>query len=387
MRKVGIITFLVSLLVFSGVFAASNMLLPKAVPKVQEEVITDEDLGEGNVIEQIVDDELLFLVVGLDEVTQQRWSRTDTLILVHADLATGEIHLISIPRDTRVFIDDEHGNDKINHANAYGGILKTMRTVRNFLGIDLDYYVEFDFEAVKHVVDAVGGVDVNVTVPIRTWPPNNPDVDLRPGWQRVNGEEALMFARFRKGYEDGDIGRLNAQQHLIVQMVKEMLKARNIVRLPQLLDIYFEEIGTNLDLGKVRELIPLAGRFSGDNIKRTYIPGTSTEIDDVYFYEYDRDATQKIVDEYLSDYKIEPVAEIREYEETEPYTEYTEDVWEEPYEEYTEAYYEEEYTESYEEPYEEEYYEEEYYEEEDTYEDSYDDSGEWDEETSDEWDE
>ena len=170
MRKVGIITFLVSLLVFSGVFAASNMLLPKAVPKVQEEVITDEDLGEGNVIEQIVDDELLFLVVGLDEVTQQRWSRTDTLILVHADLATGEIHLISIPRDTRVFIDDEHGNDKINHANAYGGILKTMRTVRNFLGIDLDYYVEFDFEAVKHVVDAVGGVDVNVTVPIRTWP-------------------------------------------------------------------------------------------------------------------------------------------------------------------------------------------------------------------------
>lgn len=350
MRKVGFITFAISLLIFSGIFAASNVLLPKAAPKI-EEVIEDEDLGEGNIIEQIVDDELLFLVVGLDEDGQQRWSRTDTLILVHADLGTGEMHLISIPRDTRVFINEEHGNDKINHANAFGGIRLTLRTVREFLGIDLDYYVEFDFESVKHIVDAVGGVDVNVTVPIRTWPPNNPDVNLQPGWQRVGGEEALMFARFRKGYEDGDIGRLNAQQHLIVQMVKEMLKARNVVRLPQLLDIYFEEIHTNLALGKVRDLLPLASRFSGDNIKRTYIPGTPRDIDGIYFYEYDLAGTQAIVDEFLGDYKIQPVAEIIEDEETEAYT------YEEDYEEYTE--YEEEYFEYEEESYEEpEVYEE-----------------------------
>lgn len=348
MRKIGFITFLISLLIFGGIFAASNFALPK-VQKIKVDEIKGEELGEGNVIEQIVDDELLFLIAGVDEEGEQLWSRTDTLMLVHVKFSTGDIHLISIPRDTRVFIDEEHGYDKINHANAFGGMQLTMRTIREFLGIDLDYFMQFSFESVEHIVDALGGVEVDVPVRIRTW---NPDVDLHPGVQRIDGNEALMLARFRKGYENGDIGRLQAQQHLVKQIVKEMLKPTNLPKLPIMLDTFYDEVQTNISFAKLKDLIPMATNFSSDKIQTTHIPGEAQDIDGIYYAVYDQFETQKIVDQYLSEYKIAPVHTVVEEVESDGYYDETEDT----YEEYMDNTYEEP---SVEEPYvEEEYYEE-----------------------------
>lgn len=394
MKKTGIITFLISLILFGGVFATSNFALPK-VQKVEVEEIKGDDLAEGNVIEQKIDNELLFLIAGVDEEGEQLWSRTDTLMLVHANFDTGDIHLISIPRDTRVFIDDVHGYDKINHANAFGGMQLTLRTIRNFLGIDLDYFMQFSFESVEHIVDAMGGVEANVPVRIRTW---NPDVDLHPGLQRLNGKEALMFARFRKGYENGDIGRLQAQQHLVTQMVKEMLKPHNITKLPAMLDLFYDEVQTNIGINKLKDLLPLAKNFSADKIKTTHIPGQEDVIDGIYYASYDQIATQEIVDTYLYEYKIAPVHTVTEeldIDESEDYDDedyseeeyYEEDAYEEEYSDedyYEEDYYEEDYSEEeyYEEDdFEEEYYEEEYYEEEPVQDESYEEPTEtnWEE--------
>lgn len=367
MRKIGFITFLISLLIFGGIFAASNFALPK-VQKIKVDEIKGEELGEGNVIEQVVDDELLFLIAGVDEEGEQLWSRTDTLMLVHVKFSTGDIHLISIPRDTRVFIDEEHGYDKINHANAFGGMQLTMRTIREFLGIDLDYFMQFSFESVEHIVDALGGVEVDVPVRIRTW---NPDVDLHPGVQRIDGNEALMLARFRKGYENGDIGRLQAQQHLVKQIVKEMLKPTNLPKLPIMLDTFYDEVQTNISFAKLKDLIPMATNFSSDKIRTTHIPGEAQDIDGIYYAVYDQFETQKIVDQYLSEYKIAPVHTVVEevesdgyYDETEDtYEEYMDNTYEEPSveEPYVEEEYYEEYSEEYVEPTEE--YVEEYTEE------------------------
>ncbi|MDI9502147.1 MAG: LCP family protein [Tissierellia bacterium] len=379
MRKAGLITFFVSLLLFTGIFAASNQMLPKVPPKQEEEVILDRDLGEDNVIEPTVEGELLFLVVGVDKAEEQYWARTDTLILVHANLGTGDIHLISIPRDTRVFIDEEHGNDKINHAHAFGGMTLTMRTIRQFLGIDLDYYVLFNYDAVKHIVDAIGGIEIDVPMDVFS---GSHYILVEEGFQRLDGEKALHLAQFRAGYEDGDIGRLNMQQKLIVQTIKELLSARNIPRLPQLLDVYYEEVQTNLSLSKLAELIPIAGRFSADNVSRTYVPGGDSVINNIYYYEYDRTETQRIIDTYLADYKIENVYELDpaydlfndpdyEYEFTDDY--YEEEYYEEDTE-YTEYYEEPVYEEEYEEPVYEEEYEEEYDEDDASYEDT-----EWEE--------
>lgn len=352
MRKIGLFTFLVSLTVFAGVFFFSNLTLPKVEARAAEK-IEDEDLGEGNIIEQKVDNELLFLVAGVDQVAGQLWSRTDTLILVHIYMDSGEINLISIPRDTRVFIDEEHGNDKINHANAFGGMRLTLRTVRELLGIDLDYYIELGFESVERIVTAIGGVEVEVTVPIHV---DVPQVDLELGWQSINGKEALMFVRYRGGYEDGDLGRLRAQQHLIIQCVKEILKPNKLPKLPGLLDIYYEEVQTNIALSTLTNMLPLISNFSGDKISTAHIPGEPNEIDGIYYYEYDVGGTQEIVDKYLHEYKIKPVAVLEDREDdTEESSEETEALETEDYEE--ETTYEEE-TEAYVEEYSEESYEE-----------------------------
>ena len=100
----------------------------------------------------------------------------------------------SIPRDSRVYIDGEP--DKINHAHAYGGIELTIQTIRDFLGIDLDYYLEVDYQTVKAVVDAAGGVRYNVpedAAPV-------PGEVHRVGDHVLNGEETLSFLRHRQGY-------------------------------------------------------------------------------------------------------------------------------------------------------------------------------------------
>ena len=130
------------------------------------------------------------------------------------------------------------------------------------------------------------------------------------------------------------------------------------------------------------ELIPIAGRFSADNVSRTYVPGGDSVINNIYYYEYDRTETQRIIDTYLADYKIENVYELDpaydlfndpdyEYEFTDDY--YEEEYYEEDTE-YTEYYEEPVYEEEYEEPVYEEEYEEEYDEDDASYEDT-----EWEE--------
>lgn len=308
MKKMTFLTFFISLLLFGGLFVTADVVLPKKLVRAPEK-ISDEDLGKGNVIEQRIDNELLFLVAGIDDDGSQEWSRTDSLILVHVNFENGSINLISIPRDTYVYIDEEHGYDKVNHAHAFGGMKLTMRTLREFLGIDLDYYVQFNFESVKHIVDALGGVEVDVPVPIYHWAS---DVDLKPGRQRIDGKEALMFARYRKGYEDGDLGRMRAQQQLIVQTIKEALKAPNLPKLPVLLDIYYQEVHTNLSIGFIRDLLPMLSQFGSGSFDTAVIPGEPMEISEIYYYRYDEPETQALMDRMLADYKIHPVAHYEE---------------------------------------------------------------------------
>lgn len=193
----------------------TNYLDVLTVSKGSREVITGADLGEGNEIKQVKDYEILFLLTGVDhngEDQDKEKDRTDTLMLVKVDTKDGTVDLISIPRDSMVPIEG-YGEDKINHAHHFGGMALTMRTIRNYFGIDLDYYVKVSFEAVREIVDAMGGVKVNVPVQIIE---NQTGIYLEPGEQVLNGKEALYFARYRESY--GDFGRMESQQHLMKEL-------------------------------------------------------------------------------------------------------------------------------------------------------------------------
>lgn len=303
MKKRLFITLLVSVIVFSFAYIIfTNYLDVLTVSKGSREVITGADLGEGNEIKQVKDYEILFLLTGVDhngEDQDKEKDRTDTLMLVKVDTKDGTVDLISIPRDSMVPIEG-YGKDKINHAHHFGGMALTMRTIRNYFGIDLDYYVKVSFEAVREIVDAMGGVKVNVPVQIIE---NQTGIYLEPGEQVLNGKEALYFARYRESY--GDFGRMESQQHLMKRIMEQMLKPENISKIPGFIKTYMTRVETNIPMSTMLSLAASASKFSTDRMTNTTFPGEGEYIDGISYVILDKDGVDTIIKDKLSDYLLD----------------------------------------------------------------------------------
>ena len=145
------------------------------------------------------------MVMGVDRRADDV-GRSDTLMVAALDMDTSKAALLSIPRDTRVAIED-NGYDKINHAYAFGGHSLTQKTVENLLGVSMDHYILVDTKAFSRIIDAIGGVDLNVEKRMYyedPWDDNGGLViDLYPGEQHLDGDKAIQYVRYR----DGEAGR------------------------------------------------------------------------------------------------------------------------------------------------------------------------------------
>lgn len=295
MKRKFFFTFLISLIVFSAIFIGMAKVLEP------DETFNPEDLGKDNEIEPVVDNEILFLLLGVDaeDNLTAKGTRTDTIMLVKLNFDTGKMSLLSIPRDTRVMVRGKP--DKINHAHAYGGTSLTLRAVRDFLNIDLDYYVKADYRAVKGVVDAIGGVDIDVPMTI-TIPDST--VKLQPGLQNLKGDEAIAFLRFRSGYANADLGRIEAQQYFMKELAKQTLKASNITKLPQIAKSYFSYVDTNIPMTTILKGLTYANKMDS-NLETMTVPGSPQTIDGVSYVVYDEMGIREIVDNMFSDYKLD----------------------------------------------------------------------------------
>lgn len=262
-----------------------------------ENNFTGEDLASGNTIEQKHEDELFFLFAGVDSTGEKVNTRTDTLMLILMNKSTKTIDIISIPRDTRVYIEGEL--DKINAAHSYGGMDQTIKTIREFLGVDLDYYCEVSFQAVVDGVNAMGGVEIDVKEPIALAQ------GIDPGVHKFNGEEALDYVRFRKGYSNADLGRISTQQDFVVQFISQLSKPMNLLRLPSVLSKISSNMDTNINF---KNLISFGWTFR--NITKaqinTYtIPGYPDMIDGISYYIPDSERTIDIRNQVLYNYLLE----------------------------------------------------------------------------------
>lgn len=302
MKKKFIIYFILSIVLFAGIFFVANKVLD--VMEITSKVeFLGSDLGEGNVIEQTVDNELLFLVLGLDSddfsgaTTEQ--NRTDTMILTKVNFDTGKIDILSIPRDSRVMVRGKL--DKINHAHHFGGLKLAMKTTRDFLNLDIDYYVRVNFFSVKDIVDVLGGIEVDVPVKVDVAEDN---IHLKPGVQVLNGKQALQFARFRSGYAEGDLGRVKSQQLIIKSLVKELTKPKNIAKIPQILDVVKRTVNTNIPFSTITKLALKAGNLNVDKINTQIVPGDGQYIDNISYYIPERKKLNSLVKEMFGDYLI-----------------------------------------------------------------------------------
>lgn len=171
------------------------------------------------------------LIMGEDDVEGSR--RSDTVLFATIDIDDKNMRVLALPRDTRVEI-PRHGYQKLNHAFAYGGADLMKATIERYLDEPILYYVIVDYDSFPTLVDAIGGVEIDVPKRLKYVDrAGDLNIDIPAGKQVMDGKTALHFVRFRMDAL-GDIGRIQRQQQFMKALLKKAYDPRTIVKLPDI---------------------------------------------------------------------------------------------------------------------------------------------------------
>lgn len=224
------------------------------------------------------------LVLGIDRSEERLESnsfRSDTIIMVTVNFKTGDVDMISFPRDSYVKLYNKKGElidpldpyNKINEAFSRGGMMKKggyqseMNTVSALLGgIPVNYYVSFDMTAVKEIVNAMGGVDYDVDIEVRMN-----GRELHPGMQHLDGQGVLDYCRQRKG--SSDTARADRQQRMLKAIFNQMKSTGQIANLPKIYKAVSDCIETDLSFEQICALSLVAVRMDAEQLDRHMIAG------------------------------------------------------------------------------------------------------------------
>ena len=237
-------------------------------------LVSDKDFNEP----------LTFLFLGVDSegdgLNANAAFNGDTLMLMSFNPKTLDAILLSIPRDTYVPIACNHNNyAKINSSAAYGTSC-VISTINNLLGINIDYYVKINFKGVVDLVEAVGGVEVDVEAPSymadkyggKVCEQNsdrqfgNKLVCMNPGMQTLNGEQALAYARCRHMYIGSDLDRVKHQQEVVEALANKAMHFSSIKEFQDILNAVSKNIATNMDTDTILSGYNVAKNVLGNKL-------------------------------------------------------------------------------------------------------------------------
>ena len=294
-KKIWLVVFLSAvILIASAAVIYSNEIneagedLPSIIaPEEESELVTPTDASGSR---------LNILLMGLDARPGERTSRTDALVLASIDPNLRKIALVSIPRDTRITL--KGSPEKINAAYFRGGAESAVDAVQELMEIKIDHYVAMDFQGFANVIDAIGGIEIDV--PIRMYKPSE-DIDLQPGLQVLTGYESLGYVRFRE-YATSDIERAAHQQEFLISLSKEIYKPENLIRLPQLAKIVKTNVKSDLIFVELLRIVAWIPLFDHDCIIVQTLPGSFYDERNSYgkltnsFWAADQNCTKDLVD-------------------------------------------------------------------------------------------
>ena len=273
-KKTKIAIFCISLIVLiagfvlfmelNSFFSALNETPENTLPADEALVPIDPEEGKINV-----------LILGLDKDGY----RTDTIIVASYDLENNTVNMLSIPRDTRMYVGKHY--QKINCAYAIKedgkmkGVSGTIEAVNRLTGIDIHHYVVFECNTFREVIDALGGVDFDVPQNMNYDDPvQNLHIHLKKGFQHLDGDKAEQLVRFRK-YPTGDIKRVEVQQDFVKAIATQKINVAIIGKLPELFKVWKENIKMSFTAGDV---VRYSGNLLGlksENIKAYLLPGAA----------------------------------------------------------------------------------------------------------------
>ena len=236
------------------------------------------------------------LLMGIDStaevLSKNAVANGDTLILITFNPKTLNATMLSIPRDSYVPIAcwANKAENKITHAAGYGNDCM-INTIQNYFGIKIDYYAKINFKGLVKLVNAVGGVEVDVPTRLCTDDSSRyATLCINPGRQTLNGEQALVFARNRKSLVNGDFGRAQHQQEIIMALINKMKTITKVSQFTTILDTISNSLDTNLTTKQILEFYNVgkdiikkssnAEESNLINIQQLYLYGNSQMIYD-----------------------------------------------------------------------------------------------------------
>ncbi len=216
-------------------------------------------------------------------------SRSDTIVITKAGGG-----MLAVPRDTLVEIPGV-GEDKINAAFATGGPELTVETLENLTGLSINNYVVVNFGGVKDIVDAMGGITLEVNQPIRVGIEGR-SVSIPAGTRELDGLEALAYVRYRGG-PTADIGRIGRQQKFLRQLARESTSLANLPRLPATARAVWSNIDTNMNPLEAARFA-IRTRLSGIEEAELY-PGAPQYIGGISYWVPDKKAGDQVVSQTI----------------------------------------------------------------------------------------
>ena len=313
----GITLGICSVILVAGVLIYNNTLRSESKSQVANLELTEEEKAFEEEKEQVshINKTVAVFGVDADEV------RTDVIFVVNFNSATGKAKLVSIPRDTKVYWTDKQQRaynqltgysisvTKLNEMAAYGRINQNVGNIRDFtideieniLKVKVDNYVVINLEAFREIVDAIGGVDVDVPQSMH-YDDNaqNLHIHLDQGMQHLNSKDAEGLVRFRK-YVEGDEHRVAVQQIFLKAVAKKVLSPETRSQLPNIITKVFPYVKTDVKLTEVLDYLKLLDEFDLNDLEFFTVPGYGASHEGPSYYYIDEEKLeQMIIDVFYS---------------------------------------------------------------------------------------
>ena len=308
---VSVLLVLTVFLIAGATYATSLYLKAESAA---DKAFENSDREKSDLREEIVDpknDHVSILLLGIDENDKRKArevARTDAMVFATLNKTDKSIKLLSIPRDSLVYIPEVGYEDKINHAHAFGGTEATIETVEGLLDIPVDYYVKLNFNAFVEVIEALGGITADV--PYEFSESNSNDekntIHLLPGEQTLNGEEALALARTRK--KDSDYMRGQRQLEIIDAIIDKAASVGSVFKYGDVIDALGDNMSTNMKFDEMKSFLSYATEGRNLNVEKFSLEGEDYWPDKIYYWQVDEMALEDTKDKLRTHLELTDLA-------------------------------------------------------------------------------
>ena len=266
---------------------------------------------ESEILAPLENGKINVLLLGVDE----EGLRTDAIMVASYDVNEAKVNMLSIPRDTKIYISNRKVTRKINEIHAMSskkdkaeilGAEATAEAITQLTGIPINYYVEFSFSAIDRIFDILGPVEFDVPDVEGGGrgmnyedPAQNLYIHLKPGLQKLSGNQVQQFLRYRKsnsGRGDGsDTKRVERQQEFLKAVVEQKVNATVLVKLPGLFKQISKEIITNISVGDITKYIRYVNKLTGESMHTFSLPGENKNLSGGSYFVCNLEETESLM--------------------------------------------------------------------------------------------